>query len=329
MLNKRQLKDILPEDEAPQKKKARVNCQIPPPYPNGHASLEIPPTSASPKQVGYNGRSDTLPRRPEILDKSLETITFTHQGTLGVHEITGFDKSYERLEFLGDAYLELIATRLIFLRFPNLSPGLLSQRRQTLINNETLTDFSLAYGFDTRARLPPDIQPSQSHGQAPPKIWIKTMGDIFEAYVAAVILSDPKNGFATVEAWMTELWEPLLVNKEEKSLNMYAKVQLSTKIMGKGVRVTYREEKKRERIKEEGKILFHIGAYISGWGYQDAHLGSGEGWNKIEAGNRAAANAMFSPLTAEIALIKQKFDLKTAEERERKKERELKEQGTG
>ena len=316
MSKKRELQDDSLEGETPPKKKTCVNCWIPPANLDGHASPnDTLHTSASSKRLAYNGHPDTLPKLPEIFDKSLETATFTHQGTLGAHEVNNVDKSYERLEFLGDAYLELIATRLIFLRFHDLAPGQLSQRRQLLVNNQTLTDLSLAYGFDKRARLPNDVQSSHSQGQAPRKIWIKTMGDIFEAYVAAVILSDPTNGFSRAEAWMTELWEPLLVNREEKALNMNAKVQLGARVMGKGIKLFYRDEKKPERLKAEGKVLFHIGVYITGWGYQDAHLGSGEGWNKNEAGNRAAAQALLAPLTTEIAAIKQKFDAEKAEER--------------
>lgn len=316
MPKKRELQDSLSDGESPPKKRACVNGGIPPPSSHGQALPEIPQISASTKQTGYNGHPGTLPKLPEILDKALENAAFTHQGILGVQQVNDVNMSYERLEFVGDAYLELIATRLIFPRFPNLPAGKLSQRRQLLVNNETLAGYSLAYGFDTRAHLPQDIQSSRNH--VPRKIWTKTMGDIFEAYVAAVILSDPDDGFSRVEAWMTELWGPLLSNREEEKLNMNAKVQLGTKIMGKGVKVTYRDEKEPEMMKKEGKILFQIGVYISGWGYEDVHLGSGKGWNKNEAGNRAASQAMSTPLTAEIAAIKKEFDMKTMEERKQK-----------
>ena len=313
MPKKRELQDTSQDGEGTPKKRACANAWIPPPF---SAPPDISSTSASMKQIGYNGHPETLPKIPEILDKSLEIAAFTHQGVLGDHEVNDVNKSYERLEFVGDAYLEIIATRLVFPRFPNLPAGRLSQLRQLLVNNETLSGFSLAYGFDTRAHLPKDIQSSRNH--VPRKIWTKTMGDIFEAYVAAVILSDPHDGFSKVETWMTELWGPLLSDRPEETLNMNAKVQLGVKLMGKGVKLTYRDEKEPEMIKKEGKILFQIGVYISGWGYQDVHLGSGKGWNKHEAGNRAAEQAMSTPLAAEIAAVKKEFDMKTMEERKLK-----------
>jgi ribonuclease-3 len=312
MSKKRELEETSLECENPPMKKTCTHSWIPPLPSQGTG----PQASAPSARIGYNGHPDTLPKLPEILDKSLEIVTFTHQGTLGIHDVNNVNMSYDRLEFFGDAYLELIATRLLFPRFPNSTAGQLSQRRQLLVNNETLADFSLAYGFDTRAKLPQDIH--LSNGHATRKIWTKTMGDIFEAYVAAVILSDPSNGFSKVEAWMTELWELTLSNRDEDTLNRNAKAQLGAKIMGKGVKIVYRDEREPEMIKKEGKILFHIGAYISGWGYQDAHLGSGKGWNKTEAGNRAAAQALSAPLTAKIAVIKREFDMKTSEERKQK-----------
>lgn len=314
MSKKRKLDDTLLEGETLSTIESHVRCRIPPLLTQAPASLKSSQISASKKEIAYDGYPNKLPKPPEILDKSLETVTFTHQGTLSAHH--DVNMSYERLEFLGDAYLELIASRFVFPRFPNLTPGQLSQRRQLLVNNETLAEFSQAYGFDTRAHLPNDIHMNHAHGTG--KTWTKTMGDIFEAYVAAVILSDPDNGFSKVEAWMTELWGPVLSNREEDMLNMNAKVQLSTKIVGKGVKVTYRDEKEPERNKKDGKILFHIGVYISGWGYENAHLGSGQGWNKNEAGNRAATQAMSKPLTAKIAAIKREFDMKVAQERKQK-----------
>lgn len=316
MPKKREFQDPSPDCEGPPKKRACGNSSLSPTSSHGQASPVVHQTWATTKQVGHNKSSGTLPKRPEILDKSLENVAFTHQGSLGVHQGNDVNLSYERLEFVGDAYIEVIATRLVFLRFPDVPAGKLSQHRQLLVNNETLAGFSLAYGFDKRAHLPQDFRSGPSH--APRKVWTKTMGDIFEAYVAAVILSDPRDGFSNVEAWMTELWEPLLPRREEEPFNMNAKVQLGTKVMSRGIKLSYRDEKVPDMMRKEGKMLFYIGVYITGWGYQDVHLGSGKGWNKSEAGNRAAAQALSSPLTAEIAVIKKKFDLKTTEERKQK-----------
>lgn len=266
-------------------------------------------------KIGYNGNPDTLPKLPEILDKSLADVPFTHQGILTGNVIEEVNVSYDRLEFLGDAYIELIATRAIFPRYPRYSAGKLSQTRQSLVNNETLAEFSLAYGFDTRARLPRSLRLAKDNRDLA-KGWTKTMGDIFEAYVAAIILSDPVNGFPTAEAWLTELWSPMLSSGEDETINSNAKVHLAAKVLGKGVKIAYLDEADPDMFKKTGKIVFHIGAYLTGWGWENAHLGSGSGLNKSEAGIRAAMEALSDPLTAKIAAVKREFDIKVQKERQ-------------
>lgn len=295
------------ESQKPQKKRLSSNL-------NFSATAPRSKDSKSSK-VAYNGPPDALPKLPEILDKSLADVPFTHQGVLTGNKNKEVNVSYDRLEFLGDAYIELIATRVIFPRYPRYSAGKLSQTRQSLVNNETLAGFSLAYGFDTRARLPRSLQMAKDNRDLA-KGWNKTMGDIFEAYVAAVILSDPVNGFPTAEGWLTELWSPMLSSGEDETLNGNAKVHLATKVLGKGVKIAYLDEANPDMCKKNGTIVFHIGAYLTGWGWENAHLGSGSGLNKSEAGTRAAMEALSNPLTARIAAIKRSFDIKVQKERQ-------------
>lgn len=273
-----------------------------------------PPVPLTSPTRAYHGQQNTLPKLPEVLDKSLEDVPFTHGGVLSRSSVEdAASTSYERLEFLGDAYLEVIASRIIFLRYPFYTAGKLSQKRQSMVNNETLAGFSLAYGFDNRARLPKSLQLASGGDQR--KSWIKVMGDIFEAYVAAVIVSDPEDGFSIAESWMSKLWAPALSDANDGKVNLNAKVQLATRIMGKGIKIAYLDEAQPGVFKKEGTVLFQVGAYITGWGWEKAHLGSGKGWNKNEAGNMAATQAMANPLTAQIAAVKRDFDIKTAQER--------------
>ena len=102
----------------------------------------------------YDGRPSTLPPLPRILEKTFESAAFTHPGSLSCDTASKVNISYDRLEFLGDAYIELMATRVIFPRFPNLTAGRLSQQREMLVKNETLAEYALAYRFDEKAKLP-------------------------------------------------------------------------------------------------------------------------------------------------------------------------------
>lgn len=285
------------------------------------------PAKASVKFPPYNGRPSTLPPLPPILDKALESIAFTHPGSLSCDTASKVNISYDRLEFLGDAYIELMATRLIFPRFPRLAAGRLSQQREMLVKNETLAEYALAYGFDEKAKLPGTYN---TPGKDSRKLWLKTLGDIFEAFVAAVIISDPEQGFQVVEAWLAALWESKLgsQNREDtETVDVKAKMHLAAKVMGKGIKLNYRDEAPPVEIRQEGKLIFQVGVYLTGWGWEDQHLGSGKGLNKQEAGQKAAADAMVNPLTAQVASVKRDFDAQLALERSVQDEAEKKKVG--
>ena len=284
------------------------------------AAINFPP---------YDGRPSTLPPLPQIQKKAFETAAFTHPSSLSCDTASKVDISYDRLEFLGDAYIELMATRVIFPRFPSLTAGRLSQKRETLVKNETLAEYALAYGFDEKAKLPKTYS---MPGKESRKLWLKAMGDIFEAFIAAVIISDPAQGFQVVEAWLAALWESKLSSQKREDTEMVdpkAKTRLAAKIMGKGIKINYRDEAPPVEIRHEGKLIFQIGVYLTGWGWGDQYLGSGKGLSKQEAGQRAAADALGNPLTAQVASIKRDFDAQVARERSRQDEEEEEEKDRG
>ena len=253
--------------------------------------------------------SSLLPPAPPIKNPTLETAAFTHHGTISsAQAVPGKEVSYDRLEVLGDAYLEVIATRLIWDQFKTLPAGRLSQARELLVKNETLAEYSVKYGFDKRARVPPDYVNQ-------PKRWLKTKGDIFEAYVAAVILADPVNGFDLAEEWLTQLWLPKLNEFQPVETQLTAKEELTRRVMGKGIKLRYVDE--RPSVRNGGLQTFFIGVYLTGWGWTDQHLGSGTGLNKVIAGNEAAKRALANrPLIDEINAVKRAFDEKTRLQRE-------------
>ncbi|KAL2013435.1 hypothetical protein VTN00DRAFT_960 [Thermoascus crustaceus] len=250
-----------------------------------------------------------LPQLPPIKDKSLEKAVFTHPGVVGDCNTISSDLSYDRLEILGDAYVELIATRLVWDRFPNLPSGRMSQIRELLVKNETLAEYATSYGFDRRASVPRDHLNQ-------PKRWNKTKGDIFEAYVAAIILSDRTNGYDVAERWLSQLWIPKLSGLDHvRPPNFQCKEALAKKIMGKGVKLKYIDERPPIQLKG-GMQTFFVGVYLTGWGWDNQHLGSGQGLSKTSAGDQAASQALLNkPLIDEIAAVKRAYDAKTKTER--------------
>ncbi|KAJ5191183.1 uncharacterized protein N7498_010168 [Penicillium cinerascens] len=232
-------------------------------------------------------RSQT-PVLPPILDDRLQRAVFTHPAC-GSNN----DSTYDRLEVLGDAYIELIATRFIWGKFPGISSGRISQIRELLVKNETLSAFAGVYGFDRKISVPANYSDQ-------PKRWTKIKGDVFEAYVAAVILSHSTNGYHVAEKWLTQLWLPTLDDLGHQKAEFRYKEILAKKVMGKGTKLEYREEKGAIDHKGSGTQTFFIGVYLTGWGkWKDEHLGSGQGLSKAAAGDEAARDA----LSANTSLI--------------------------
>ena len=140
-----------------------------------------------------------------------------------------------------------------------------------------------------------------------------------EAYVAAVIISDPQNGFHNAETWLHSIWENKLATQQPADTHVMdanAKLSLSQRLMGRGIKLEYREEAPRTVLNNEGKVWFHIGAFLTGWGFDDVRLGGGKGLSKQEAGQIAAADASSRAVTAQIERIKKNFDMKTSEKKE-------------
>lgn len=281
-----------------------------------------------------------LPSLPDVKLGPLQTAPFKHKSLAGYDRTSSTgDVTYERLEFLGDAYIELIASRLIFERYPTLTAGQQSQLRELLVKNETLAEYSHAYGFDDKIEISAKEKMLEDVSKKHPgnKGFKKVMGDVFEAYVAAVIMSDVEHGFAVAEKWLTSLWAPKLLENAPQangglvssssadplsSYNPEAKAQLQKRILsGSEVKLDY--ERYADSIELKGAQLgqnkHFIAVYLTGYGYEKKLLGKGEGRNKVEAGNWAAQRAMFG----ESKAIVEECEAKMLERREkRKKERE-------
>ncbi len=269
---------------------------------NGPRSQE-PVTKATTDQTSQDGSSNTLPDLPPI-SAAMSKAVFTHQSILSNKENTSQHASYERLEFLGDVYVELMATRLIWDKFKDVPAGRLSQIRELLVKNETLGKIAVNYGLDERVNATASVR-------ANPKQWAKVKGDLIEAYVAAVVLADDRiggAGFAAAEDWLHQLWIPKLEKMlAEKAPDLNAKDALSRKVVSRGVTLEYLEERPMKQL-QGGQQTYFIGAYLSGWGYQGHLLGRGQGLNKTSAGNKAAEDALQNPLIDKIAGMKREYD---------------------
>ena len=85
--------------------------------------------------------------------------------------------NYERLEWLGDAVLEMYARLYIYRKCPDLDASIMRDVRNVLVSNAKLADVSLKCGFLPLILRAPDFMITESS---------KMIADIFESFVAAL-----------------------------------------------------------------------------------------------------------------------------------------------
>lgn len=79
-------------------------------------------------------------KNPELLDQAL-----THRSAARLHN--------ERLEFLGDAILDMVIAEKLFQRYPEATEGELSRMRANLVNGDILADIATELGLGQFLRL--------------------------------------------------------------------------------------------------------------------------------------------------------------------------------
>ena len=104
-----------------------------------------------------------------------------HRSTLAEDEFGPAD-SYERLEFLGDAVLDLIVTEIIFDLYPQKEEGFLTKLRAKIVKGETLAVFSRELGLNKLLLL---AERAQGQGIENSR---SILSDLFEAVTGAIYL---------------------------------------------------------------------------------------------------------------------------------------------
>lgn len=120
---------------------------------------------------------------PDLLNQA-----FFHSSAINLDTQTR-DSSYERLEFLGDAVLELIVSRFLFENFREYSEGRLTQMRAQLVNRTILAKTSRSL------KLGPLIILGKGGEKDNLRTLDSVLSDIYESFIGALYLD---NGFEAV-----------------------------------------------------------------------------------------------------------------------------------
>ena len=114
-------------------------------------------------------------------DTSLLDKAFTHTSYANEHRLLKISHN-ERLEFLGDAALQLVISVYLYNRYPNKPEGEMSKMRSTIVREESLAGFTKACGFEQYIRLGKGEEKSGGRERA------TILGDLWEAFLGALYL---------------------------------------------------------------------------------------------------------------------------------------------
>ena len=117
----------------------------------------------------------------KIRNESFYAEALTHRSALSIPS-NGGKNSNERMEYLGDAVLNLLVAEVLFERFPELDEGQMTRLRSLLVNQHALAERA------TAIHLSSFLSMSSSAQQTIEKGYETIISDAFEAVVAAMYL---------------------------------------------------------------------------------------------------------------------------------------------
>ena len=149
----------------------------------------------------------------QFKDIGLLETALTHPSFGGDHHVP----HYQRLEFLGDAVLELAISKYLYFEFPEIDEGKLTRIRAGLVREETLCRAAQRLELGRYLRL--SVGEDRSGGRTKPSI----LCDVMEAVLAAVYLD---GGFdAATEVIRLALAEDLHPQMLEDHLDAKSRLQ--------------------------------------------------------------------------------------------------------
>lgn len=181
---------------------------------------------------------------------------------------------YERLEFLGDAVLQLVVTRYLYGEYSHLREGQMTRVRAAVVRKETLAGVAKALGLGEVLRL--GKGEAQSGGRQRESI----LADAMEAVIGAVY---EDGGWKSAQRLVLNHWRRMIADQAAVPDALDAKTHLQQVLASQGKTPEYRRS-------EQGPShapLFRVEVWIAGEG-----LGVGEGSSRRLAEQAAAAEAL-------------------------------------
>lgn len=206
--------------------------------------------------------------------RTLETA-LTHRSL--AHEEGHLDH-YERLEFLGDSVLGLVAAEWLYGRFPDLAEGELARMKSHLVSASILAEHARAIGLGRYLRL--GVGEERSGGREKSSL----LADVMEAVIGALYVD---GGYLPARRAIRVMLEDHLGRRVPSQIGTDAKSTLQEVVQAKGGALP--EYRLVEVSGPDHDRKFTYECWIDG-----AVQGVGQGRSKKTAQRKAAASAIKS-----------------------------------
>jgi ribonuclease III len=231
-----------------------------------------PDLDAAARLLAFQERTGIAFHDRELLRRSL-----THRSYLGGEDAHGAD-SNERLEFLGDAVLELVVIDHLYQQFPEAREGDLTQKKSLLVSRSVLAERAERLGLGEFILL------SAAERGAGGGERRSILADAFEAVLGAIYLDQGLDGARPfVDRWLLRESDRILGNTQMRNFKSILQERIQARI---------RLHPRYRVVSEMGpdhEKCFTIEVLVRG-----TVLGRGSGSNKKEAEQQAAREALRS-----------------------------------
>lgn len=212
-------------------------------------------------KIGYGFKDDALLRQ-----------ALTHSSFSNEQKINKLI-NYERLEFLGDAVLEMVSSEFLFKENPEMAEGQLTKLRASIVCEPTLAYCARDIGLSSYILLGRGEEATGGRRRD------SIISDVMEAVIGAIFLD---GGIEEAEKY---IYRFVLSDLENKILFMDSKTLLQEEIQ-KNSAAQLRYELVAETGPDHAKE-FHVKAYLNG-----NQIGEGVGRTKKAAEQQAAYEAL-------------------------------------
>ncbi|MBC7982057.1 ribonuclease III [Candidatus Parcubacteria bacterium] len=213
----------------------------------------------------------------QFADINILVKAFTHRSFLNENRNSGLEHN-ERLEFLGDAVLELVVTDFLYKKYPKKPEGEMTALRSALVNAVTLSKVAEEMGLNEFLLL--SRGEAKDEGRARQYI----LANVIEALIGAIYLDQ---GYEVAQKFIDKHIDVLIDEVIENKKFIDSK-SLFQEMSQEHMSITPRYDLIKESGPDHNKI-FTVGVFLG-----DIHIASGEGKSKQEAETQAAYKGLLA-----------------------------------